>query len=293
MDGGATFGPNFYAFRDKYFEDKNASMRGMQNYFPNWQPRAKMQDELAERLSLSSMVVKKEECLDLPPLLKKVIQVQMTKEQIAAYNMMKNDFIAFIEGEHEENKAVVAQLAITKALRLAQITSGFAKTEEGEEVDFKTNPKINALLDLLEQIEGKVIIWAHFKHNVRAIEKACIKAKYGVKTLFGDLTNAQKQENLQTFRNDPETRILIANQATGGTGLNLIEAKYSIFFSKSFSLADDLQAEARNYRGGSEIHDKITRIDLVVPETIDESISTALAAKQQVADDILNWKEKV
>ena len=55
---------------------------------------------------------------------------------------------------------------------------------------------------------------------------------------------------------------------------------------------DDLQAEARNYRGGSERHERITRIDIVTPDTIDEDIMEALRAKRSVQDFILGLKRK-
>ena len=94
---------------------------------------------------------------------------------------------------------------------------------------------------------------------------------------------------MDRFRKDDSCRVMIANQGAGGAGINLVEASYSIYYSKGFSLEHDLQSEARNHRGGSEIHDKITRIDLVCPNTIDESINEALSNKQHVADRILIW----
>jgi SNF2 family DNA or RNA helicase len=80
---------------------------------------------------------------------------------------------------------------------------------------------------------------------------------------------------------------MIANQASGGIGINLVEASYSVFYSKNFSLEQDIQAEGRNYRGGSEQHAKITRIDLVSPGTIDELVLKALREKQKMSDLIL------
>jgi SNF2 family DNA or RNA helicase len=70
-------------------------------------------------------------------------------------------------------------------------------------------------------------------------------------------------------------------------------SSYSIFYSKNFSLEQDLQAESRNYRGGSEVYESVTRIDLVAPETIDELILQALAEKQNIAEQVLGWGEKV
>jgi SNF2 family DNA or RNA helicase len=86
---------------------------------------------------------------------------------------------------------------------------------------------------------------------------------------------------------------MIANQKAGGVGINLVEASYSIYYSKSFSLEDDLQSEARNYRGGSQMHHRVTRIDLVARGTIDELITSSLANKQDVSQTILDWRSKI
>jgi SNF2 family DNA or RNA helicase len=83
---------------------------------------------------------------------------------------------------------------------------------------------------------------------------------------------------------------MIANQAAGGIGVNMVAASYSIYYSKNFSYGDDAQSESRNHRGGSERHEKITRIDLVCPQTIDELVNEALKAKKNIGELILEWK---
>jgi SNF2 family DNA or RNA helicase len=107
------------------------------------------------------------------------------------------------------------------------------------------------------------------------------------------VTGRQRQENIDRFQTDRDCRIMIANQGAGGVGCNLTAASHSIYYSRNFSLEHDLQSEARNYRGGSEIHTKITRIDLVAPDTIDATVLKALADKVNVADAILNWVDRV
>ena len=97
---------------------------------------------------------------------------------------------------------------------------------------------------------------------------------------------------MDEFRNDPEIRVIICNQAAAGVGINLIEASYSIYYSKNFSLEHDLQSGARNYRGGSEVHEKVTRIDLIAENTIDELVNEALSNKQNISDRILSWDVK-
>ena len=84
-----------------------------------------------------------------------------------------------------------------------------------------------------------------------------------------------------------------AHPASAGIGVNMTQASFAIFYSHSYNWGDDEQAEARNYRGGSEIHEKITRVDIVAKNTIDEIILNALSAKKDVSESILRYmKEK-
>lgn len=290
---GASFGDNFFAFRANYFMDVNAPWKHKINYFPKWEPRPTAHEELNKIIYRKSARVLKSECLDLPPLVRQTIEVDLSKEQLKLYDQMKKDYIAFLDDHAGRPKTVVAQLALTKALRLQQICSGYVKTDDGKEISLGDNPRDAALKELLEDLtpQHKVIVWAVFRHNYKQIEAVCqgLKLKYGL--IVGELSAETKAKHMEAFANDPETRVMIANQSAGGIGINLTAASYSIFYSRNFSLESDIQAEARNYRGGSEIHEKITRIDLVAPKTIDALVLETLARKQKISDQILEWSD--
>jgi SNF2 family DNA or RNA helicase len=107
------------------------------------------------------------------------------------------------------------------------------------------------------------------------------------------MTDKARQEAIDSFQNDPSVRVMIANPAAGGVGVTLTAASYMIYYSRDFSLENDLQSEARCHRGGSEAHEKITRIDIVAPGTIDEVILEALERKENLATKILAIREKL
>lgn len=294
LDLGKTFGANFYAFRGKYFEDANSRWAGKPNYFPKWEPRPETYSELSKRMASKAVYAKKSECLDLPPLVQESLEVELGSEQFKLYKQMLNDYVAFLQdAETKESKAVVAELAITKALRLRQILSGFVKTDQGEEILLEDCPRADALEELLEDLtpNHKIIVWSVFKKDYERIRGICEKLELGYAQLHGDIKD--KDAELEKWRKN-SCRVMIANQGAGGIGIDLIESDVSIYYSKSFSLEHDLQSEARNYRGGSEIHEKITRIDLVVPGTLDEVVTEALLMKQDIVTKILEWigKEK-
>lgn len=290
LDRGATFGKNFYAFRSMYFEDKNAARRGSHSYVPDWRIKPSAYDHIQEKVKTVALRVLKKDCLDLPPLVKQEVYVDLSPEQDKAYKEMQKHFITFVRSMEGQPKAVVANLAVTKALRMQQIVTGFVRDEDGG-VHPLPCPRLTVLEELLEDLtpNHKVIVWACFQENYRAIAQVCSKLGIGYRELHGQVNQRDRQDNLDAFRSDPAVRVLIANQGAGGVGINLVEASYAIYYSKSFRLEDDLQSEARNYRGGSEIHEKITRIDIVAKDTIDELVSKALANKQQISEQILSW----
>jgi SNF2 family DNA or RNA helicase len=286
LDGGKTFGVNYFTFRRRYFQDLNASIRARspQVTWAKWAPIKHREAELKTKISNSSLSVRKSECLDLPPFVRQRVAVPLSNEQMKAYEEMRKYMITFVGTE-----ACTAQMALHKALRLQQITSGFLGSDDGSEHDFKNVPRLDALKELLEDLceSEKVIVWACWRNNQRAIRDMLAKTKIGFRELIGDSSHQDRQQAMEDFRRDPNVRVILGSQGAGGIGVNLVEASYAIYYSRNFSLEQDVQSEARNYRGGSEIHGKITRIDLVAPGTIDDDVLKALEQKQEISDRVI------
>lgn len=291
LDRGDTFGKNFYTFRHLYFEDENAGRKGTQGYFPKWSPKPFTFGELQDKISAKAIRVLKSECLDLPPLVRQDVYCEMNADQSRMYKEMAREYITWLTSKHNEPRAVVAQLAVTKALRLQQLVTGFVKDEIGTVHRLDNVPRLKVLKDLLVDLtpQHKVIVWANFKENYLMIAELCRSLGINYREIHGDIAHAVREKNMNNFRHDDSVRVMIANQSAAGVGVNLVEASYSIYYSKNFSLEADLQSEARNYRGGSEIHEKVTRIDIITRGTIDELVSEALVNKQSIADSILQW----
>lgn len=289
LDGGDTFDKNFYAFRARYFFDKNASMPSHVK-FPDWRPLPGIEDVFQEKIYTKAMRVLKSECLDLPPIVRQRVEVELSPEQWKLYKSMKDKFIAFLN-----DKACVANTALTKGLRLQQLVSGIFSEEDGSEIILKDSPRIKALRDLLEDVssEHKCIVWVSFRKSYEQCLSVCNDLNLNAVTLVGGMTDKARQDAIDNFQKDPSVRVMIANAAAGGVGVTLTAASYMIYYSRDFSLENDLQSEARCHRGGSEIHDSITRIDIVAPDTIDEVILEALERKENLASKILTIKDRL
>lgn len=282
LDGGKRLDKKFHWFKVKYFYDANAGMPS-HIHFPDWRPRPGASDDIKALIADITMSVKKEECLDLPPLVRKEIYVDMGSKQKKAYLEMENHFVTYLN-----DAACVANLAITKGLRLQQILSGHVPMDNGQVSTFDDNPRMDALEELLTELSPnhKIIVWAAFRQNHKDIGDLCEKLKIKTVYLTGDQSKKDKDETMFLFENDPTVRVCIGNQSVG-IGVNLVSSDVSIYYSKGYSLGHDIQSEARNYRAGSERHKSITRYDLVTKDTIDELVNEALATKKEIGAELL------
>lgn len=290
LDGGDTFGSNYWTFLHRYFYDQNASWAKKPNHFPKYAMRNDRAEELNSKIYSKAMRVTKESCLDLPPLVEKRLEVPLSPGQKKMYKEMKNDFITFIADNKDKPQAVVAQLAVTKAIRLQQIVTGFVQTEEGETIALGDIPRLQVVAELLQEItpNHKVIIWCSFKHNYEQIAEICKRQNIKYCMITGEQNARDKDRSIVAFNTESDVRACIANRRAGGIGVNLVSASYSIVYSRNFSLGEEKQSAARNYRAGSEVHESITKIELISTGTIDELIGKALEGKQHISDLILD-----
>lgn len=291
MDQGDTFGKNFYVFRSLYFVDENAAWSTKENHFAKFVPRMEMFDDLNRKIYSKAMRVLKKDCLDLPDLVREKANIEMTTEQRKMYKEMERDLVTYVKSSRGLARAVVAQVAITKALRLQQIVTGFVKDEDGVEHTISgKNPRLEYVKEKLEELtpNHKVILWCSFKKNYEQLGGICDELRIPYTMLIGGQSGTDKAEAITRFNEDDSVRVIIANRRAGGIGVNLVSASYSIVYSRNFSLGEEIQSEARNHRGGSERHEKIVKIDLCTAGTIDETVMGALDKKQKVSDIIID-----
>lgn len=297
LDGGETFGLNEWAFRAKYFVDRNARMPSHIR-FPKWEPKNLKQDNFDAKAEINLKIYTKayrktkDECLDLPPHLRVEIPVAMSVEQIRLYKEMKNDFITYYQ-----KNPVVAPLALTKLGRLMEICSGFVTIEKEtgrEKIALKDNPKLDALrellFDIMEDPKAKVIIWTVYTETYKMIKDVCDEQNLVAVEVHGGVSAAQKRLNVDSFNEDPNVRVFIGHPGSGGIGINLVVAGCDITFSRSYSLADHLQAESRNHRGGAKEagHEKITHYDLTMNDSVDQLATKVLANKEDMSEKVLS-----
>lgn len=249
-------------------------------------------DKLKERMAKYSFVVKKKDCLDLPDKTYLTRTIEMSEKQRKLYNQMLEWLIASLVDDVTISEATTdAKAAIAQMTRLRQICGGFIKNLDGKESAIEcATGKMDQLVDDLEELEGKVIVWRSLRYDEVWIRKALEKAKmkYGVHYLdyTGSTPGDKRNEHEDRFNNDPAVRVLIADAGCAGEGKTLLgtpehRCHTSIFWSNDFSLGKRIQAEDRNHRIGQDR--EVNYLDYVMEDSIEEQIAEALQTKKDLA----------
>jgi SNF2 family DNA or RNA helicase len=276
---------SYYTFRNRYailvdIKSGNRTFKKVVGF--------RQLDELTKLLQRFSYRVKKSDCLDLPPKVYQYRYVELTPEQKKLYKQLSDTAIATLQG-----KALTVDNVLTEILRLHQITCGHFKSDDGEIVDVPNN-RLSELMDVLDEADDKVIIWANYVADIKRIKEALIKT-YGpqsVVSYYGATSTDDRSEAVKRFQDDPDVRFFVGNPATGGYGITLTAATMVVYFSNSYNLEHRIQSEDRAHRIGQV--KSVNYVDLCVPGTIDEKIIKALREKKNIAarvlgEDITSW----
>ena len=244
-------------------------------------------EELSEKLKAFSSRVLKDDCLDLPPktFMKRIVKLTPAQEKV--YKQMKHLALAEMEGKQMTTATVLTQL-----MRLHQITCGHFTADDGTTKDIKNN-RITELLNTLEEIHGKVVIWAHYQYDVETIVEH-LKKEYGDNsfvTYYGKTPMSERQDNIKKFQDlKSPVRFLVGTTQTGGYGITLTAASTMIYYSNGYDLEKRQQSEARIDRIGQKF--PMTYIDIMAQDTVDERIVKALRKKINIASKIMGEKLK-
>ena len=274
---------SFYAFRNRYAEMRTANFYGR-----SVQIVAKFRhlEELAAKLKPFSFRVLKEDCLDLPAKTFMKREIELSKEQKEVYKQMKKMALAFFNG-----KGVTTATALTQIMRLQQITCGHFTADDGSIQNIKNN-RLSELMNILDEIEGKAVIWAHFQHDVKNIIKE-IQKVHGpgsVVDYYGLTPKDIRQNNIEKFQTNDEVKYFVGTPATGGYGITLTAASTMIYYSNGYDLEKRLQSQDRIHRIGQK--KPVTYIDIIAEDTVDTKIVKALRKKINIASEVMGEELK-
>ena len=274
---------SYYAFRNRYAEMKTMHLRGRSIQVID---EFKNLDELSETVKTFSERILKEDCLDLPPKVFIKRHVSLTPDQKKVYEQMKKAAMAVLNG-----KVTTTMTVLTQLMRLHQITCGHFTADDGS-VQAVENNRLTELMAILEEIDGKAIIWANYQLSVGEIIQKIIKV-FGEDSYvhyYGLTSQEDRQDNIRKFQNDPKCRFLIGTPQTGGYGITLTQANTVIYYSNGYDLEKRLQSEDRAHRIGQK--KTVTYIDMIAEDTVDEKIVEALRKKINIASEVMGEELK-
>ena len=279
------FGDNFYAFRGRYCEMGGFNRKQIVRY--------KDLDTLIRKEHSIAYRVTKDEALDLPEQTFENRVIPMSKKERGIYDRLRRDGYAELEG----SGTITATTVLTKLLRLQQLTGGFLVQDDAERPEQVSTAKLDALKDIiLDYVLGagrKLVVFARFIAEVKAIirlAEGTLPAEKKAVSIYGDIKKEDRGALVQQFQEDPDTVLFIGQIDTAGTGITLTAADTCVYYSKNFNYATYEQSLSRIHRIGQR--NTCTYIDLVVANSVDETITVALRKKEDLAKTVVDdWKK--
>lgn len=261
---------SFYTFRNHFcLTNRFHAIIGYQNL-----------DELAQLIEGHSFRVLKSECLDLPPKVYKRWPIELGPEQRRVYDDLRKEYIAQFEQEE-----IVEELAITRLMRLQQIACNWwPGAEDGVLRPIETpNPRLQALQTILENVIGKVIIWARFRSDLEMITRTLGKQ---VVPYYGGISSDARAASYRRFQEDDSVQYFVGNPRSAGRSLTLTAASTVVYYSNMFDLEFRLQSEDRAHRIG-QVGDSVVYYDIDAVRTVDQNIIKALRSHKNVSDMVM------
>lgn len=237
--------------------------------------------ELTERVQEHSYRVLKEECLDLPPKVYRIVDTDLTDEQAEMYVRMRDEAFAELSG----GGFVSSQSAITTMMRLQQILCGHVRDADGELRRVKSL-RTETIMQEIEGISGPCIIWSRWRPEIEDIVEQ-LRKNYGDESVaqYHGGNTGTRQADAERFIGSDRCRFMVSTQQSGGFGNTWLKGTNTIYASNSFNLEHRLQSEDRPHRGGQT--EKCTYTDIRAVGTIDDRLIRALRNKISIAETIM------
>ena len=266
---------SYLAFRNRYAEMTDIPVgSGRFISVPKYYKRL---EELEVKLQMFSTRIRKDQCLDLKPKIRQKRYIELEGEGRKIYDRLRTTALAIVE-----DSTVSFSNKLTEIIKLHQVCNGFTKDDDGRMLRLH-DQKVKALHEVIEETDGKVIIWANYLWNIHEIIHS-LKSKYGeesVVSIFGEINVEDRKKAVERIQKDPTCRFMVGNPTTGGFGLTLTACNTVIYFSNNYNLEVRMQSEDRAHRMGQK--GSVVYIDIVAKNTLDEAIMKSLVNKGQIA----------
>jgi superfamily II DNA or RNA helicase len=267
----------FGAFRDKVMVKINQY---------KWSPREGSR-ELVHQALQPAIRFTKAECLDLPDLLFTTRDIPLTTQQQKYYDVIKKRMAATAAGG--EITATNAAVLLTKLL---QISQGAVYTDDKDVVEFDVSSRFNALVEVIEQTDNKVLIFVPFRHSLFLLEEKLTKAGYTLESIHGGVAPAKRGEIIKRFQTEDSPRLLLLIPQATAHGITLTRADQVVWWGPIPSTETYIQANSRAHRAGQSNHVTVThlqgspverRMYSMMQDKVESHLSLVELYKQEIA----------
>lgn len=268
----AILGTSFTSYRNTYF-----TPTGYMGY--QWEPIEGAKEAVSKRISKRSIVIRKDECLDLPPEVYQTRTVELSPGAMKHYNTMLKEQMVFLTSGQD----ISAPTKSSVINKLRQIASGFVyDTHNDKQVIKLHNEKLALLDEVLQDIGNKqVVIWGTYQPEIEAIEEMLLAKGKTVVTAYGKTKDVD--QSIVDFKNG-SAQYIVAHPKSMKYGVTLVNSSYAVYYSLSDDYDDYRQSRDRILRKGQT--KSCTIIFLVAEGTIDTHIKKSVMNKGRSADII-------
>lgn len=219
-----------------------------------WLPKTNAKDEVFKALKPAIRYAKKD-CLDLPDVTYQTRDIPLTPQVEKYYKLLKNDML--IEAAGEQITAVNAAANVNKLL---QISGGAIYTDKREVVEFDISPRLNALMEVIDETDHKLIIFVPYRHTIEVVSKFLSDKDVTNEVINGAVSATERSAIISRFQNMVDPRVLVIQPQAASHGVTLTAADTVVFWSPVLSAETYLQCVARIDRVGQV--NKMTVVNL-------------------------------
>ena len=213
-----------------------------------WYPKTTAQSDVHKALQ-PAIRFEKADCLDLPEVTYQTRNVSLTPQASKYYKTMREQMLVEAAGEQ-----ISAVNAAAKLSKLLQISGGAAYTDTKEVIEFDVSPRLNALMEVLDETSNKVLVFVPYKHTIQLINEFLNQEKVNNEIIDGDVTAANRADIINRFQTRTDPRVLIIQPQAASHGVTLTAADTVVFWSPVMSVETYLQCIARIDRVGQKNH---------------------------------------
>jgi len=219
-----------------------------------WLPRPTSKDLVFKALQ-PAIRFAKDQCLDLPDVMYQTRVVPLTPQVEKFYKELKTQMIIATEGE-----SVTAVNAAAGINKLLQISGGAVYTDEKEVIRFDISPRLNALMEVLEETDHKVLLFVPYRHTIEFVAEYLTDKNISNDVIYGAVTANDRAHIINKFQTQDEPRVLVIQPQSASHGVTLTKADTVVFWSPVMSVEVYLQCIARIDRVGQK--NKMTVVHL-------------------------------